>query len=110
MTDAVIVFLTCANRDEAEQIARAVVEERLAACVQLLPQIRSIYRWQGAVEEADEILVLCKTTAARFDELAARIAAMHSYDTPEIVGIPVSMGAEKYLGWLRDSTDDSDQT
>ena len=102
MFDALIVFSTCATREEAERIARAVVEERLAACVQVLPPIQSIYRWQGAVEQSEEILMLFKTTSAQFPALEKRIAELHSYDTPEIVAVPVAAGAEKYLNWLRE--------
>lgn len=101
MSDAVVVFSTCANRKEAQKIARAIVEDRLAACVQLLPPIQSIYRWQGNVEQSREVLMLFKTTAAQFPALEKRIAELHSYDTPEIIAVPVVAGAEKYLAWLR---------
>ncbi len=104
MSDAVIVFSTCASRKQAQQIARVIVEERLAACVQLLPPIQSVYRWEGAIEQSKEVLMLFKTTAARFSELEKRIAELHSYDTPEIVAVPVIAGAERYLAWLREST------
>jgi periplasmic divalent cation tolerance protein len=107
MSDAVIVFSTCATRDEAERIAKAIVEERLAACVQLLPPIRSVYRWQGAVEESEEILLLIKTTGASFLPLKDRIEELHSYDTPEIMAVPVVAGAQKYLTWLQESTQNS---
>jgi periplasmic divalent cation tolerance protein len=100
MSDALIVFSTCANRKEALAIARAIVEERLAACVQLLPPIHSVYRWRGAVEQSKEILMLFKTTLAQFSALEKRIAELHSYDTPEILAVPVAAGAEKYLAWL----------
>jgi periplasmic divalent cation tolerance protein len=100
MSDALIVFSTCANREEALAIARAIVEERLAACVQLLPPIHSVYRWRGAVEQSKEILMLFKTTLAQFSALEKRIAELHSYDTPEILAVPVAAGAEKYLAWL----------
>lgn len=103
MSDAVIVFSTCANRDEARKIARAIVEERLAACVQLLGPIQSVYRWQGAVDESEETLLLFKTTQARFPPLEKRIAELHSYDTPEIIAVPVVSGSEKYLAWLHDT-------
>jgi len=108
MAEAVVVFSTCANLDEARRIARATVEERVAACAQILPQIQSIYRWQGAVEESTEVLVLFKTTQERLPELTRRITELHSYDTPEIVAVPVSGGAEKYLFWLRDSVGAAD--
>jgi periplasmic divalent cation tolerance protein len=103
MSDAVIVFSTCANRKEARTIARAIVEERLAACVQLLPPIQSVYRWRGAVQESKEILLLFKTTLAQFAALERRISELHGYETPEILAVPVTAGAEKYLAWLRDT-------
>lgn len=104
MTNALIVFSTFATRDEAERIGVALVEENLAACVQLLLPMQSIYRWQGAIETSQEILMLSKTTEEKFSALAARIADLHSYDTPEILAVPVSAGAEKYLNWLRAAT------
>jgi periplasmic divalent cation tolerance protein len=103
MSDAVIVFSTCANRKEAQRIARKVVEESLAACVQLLPPMQSIYRWQGAIEQSKEVLMLFKTTLTNFSKLEQRITELHSYDTPEIIAIPAVAGAEKYLTWLRDA-------
>ena len=105
MSEAIIVFSTCANRKEALSIASAIVKDQLAACVQLLPPIRSIYRWQGAIEQSREILMLFKTTAAQFPALEKRIGELHSYDTPEILAVPVVAGAEKYLAWLRESSD-----
>jgi periplasmic divalent cation tolerance protein len=103
MSEAVVVFSTCASLEEARRIARATVEERFAACAQVVPQIQSIYYWQGAVEESAEALVLFKTTAERLPKLEKRIAELHSYDTPEILAVPVGGGAERYLAWLRDS-------
>src|SRR5579863_4403197 len=104
MTNALIVFATCSNGDEADRIARATVEEKLAACVQVLTPVRSIYRWQGELKIDEEILVLFKTTAERFSALQSRITELHSYETPEILAVPVRAGAEKYLRWLDEST------
>lgn len=103
MSEGMVVFSTCATLDEARRIANAAVEERLAACVQIVPQIQSVYRWQGAVEESAEALLLFKTTAERLPDLERRIAELHSYDTPEILAVPANRVAERYLGWLRDS-------
>ncbi len=102
LPEVLIVFCTCGAEDEAIRIASAVVEERLAACVNILPGIQSIYRWQGAVERARELLLLIKTTEAQFDALQDRIQALHSYDTPEVVAITVVGGSERYLAWLRE--------
>jgi periplasmic divalent cation tolerance protein len=102
MTDAVIVLCTCSSETEANHIAGALVDARLAACVNILPSpIQSIYRWKGKVEEAQEILLLIKTTQERFPALRDRIAELHSYETPEIIALPIWAGSEKYLAWLR---------
>lgn len=103
MSDAIVIFCSCSNADEARRIARNLVESRLAACVNILSSIESIYRWQGQVETAQEILLFIKTTAERFPELQERIIHLHSYETPEIVALPVSTGLDKYLAWLRES-------
>jgi periplasmic divalent cation tolerance protein len=100
MSEAWIVLCTCGSRDEADSIASTLVNERLAACVNILPPVQSVYRWQGAVERADEILLVIKTTAARFSALRDRIQAIHSYDTPEIIAIEAAAGSERYLTWL----------
>ncbi len=92
--------MTAASREEADQIAELLVSAQLAACVQILPEIESVYRWQGEVKREKEILLLAKTVASRFDELESRVRAMHSYETPEIIAIPVSDSSAPYLGWL----------
>jgi periplasmic divalent cation tolerance protein len=99
-TPVVVVLLTAPDPETAERIAQALVEERLAACVNVLPGVRSIYRWQGAVEQASEVLLIAKTQADRSDALAARVRALHPYELPEVVVLPVSGGSEAYLGWV----------
>ena len=101
MSDALFVFSTCANRNEAQKIARTIVEERLAACVQLLGPIESVYWWQGSVEKSEEVLLLFKTTQAQYPTLEKRVAELHSYDTPEIVAVPFASASQKYLAWLQ---------
>ncbi|MGH9582275.1 MAG: divalent-cation tolerance protein CutA [Bryobacteraceae bacterium] len=101
-TDAIIVWCACANREEAARIARALVEARLAACVSVLPEVESIYRWQGEIESAREVPIVIKTSEGRFAELRDSIAAMHGYEVPEIVALPISGGSESYLAWLRE--------
>jgi uncharacterized protein involved in tolerance to divalent cations len=103
MSDAVAVFCTCGNEAEAQRIARDLVESRLAACVNILPPIQSVYRWQGELETAQELLLIMKTTAERFPELQRRIIHLHSYETPEIIALPVLAGSDKYLAWIRES-------
>jgi periplasmic divalent cation tolerance protein len=101
MTDLVIVYCTCGTPDEALTIAGSLVEARLAACVNVLPPVQSIYRWQGKVETAHEVLLIIKTTQEHFAAVKSRITQLHSYDTPEIISVPVVDGSEKYLAWLR---------
>ena len=84
-------------------MARAAVEDRVAACVQIVPEIESVYRWQGALEESREVLLLFKTTAERLPDLERHIAELHSYETPEVLAVSANRVADRYLGWLRDS-------
>ena len=91
---------TTPSRDVARRIARVLVDRRLAACVQIVGPIESIYRWQGKVETAREWLCLIKTTRARFRAVAATVEALHPYDTPEIVALPIAAGSRRYLEWL----------
>ena len=104
-TDAIVVFMTAANGEEATRLAEMLVGAHLAACVQILPEMESVYRWQGKVERQAEILLIAKTTRAKFDDLEREVRALHSYDTPEIIAVPVVMGSGSYLHWLREATD-----
>lgn len=110
MSDAIVVFMTSANADEARHIASALVERQLAACVQILPEIESVYRWNGAVQRDKEILILAKTTAARFDDLEKAVREIHSYDTPEIVAVRMSEVSEPYRAWLADNVRPTNST
>jgi len=91
---------TTASRAAAQRIARAVVDRRLAACVQIVGPVESTYRWQGNVATAREWLCLIKTTQARYRELAAAVEALHPYDTPEVIVLPIAAGSRRYLDWL----------
>lgn len=103
--DAVLVCLcTCPDLDGARALGRTLVEERLVACAQLLPGIESIYRWDGRVDTATEVLLLLKTTQACFDRLQARLVALHPYDVPELFALPAVAGLPAYLHWVADST------
>lgn len=107
--DEVLVCLcACPDPDSARTLGRALVEEHLAACVQVLPGIESIYRWNGAVETAVEILLVVKTTRARFGALQARLVALHPYELPELVALPAVAGLPAYLHWVADSTRTAD--
>jgi len=103
--DAIIVFLTAANGEEATRLADMLVGAHLAACVQILPEMESVYRWQGKIERSSEVLLLVKTTRGKFDELEREVRALHSYDTPEIIAVPVVTGSAAYLEWLISATD-----
>ncbi len=101
--EAIVVFITAPTRDEARALADRLVETQLAACVQILPEMESVYHWQGKVERQPEHLLLAKTTADRFAELEREVRAMHSYETPEIVSFPITRGSADYLRWLEES-------
>ncbi len=101
--EAVVVYVTASSSEEAARLARALVEARLAACVNRVP-VESVYRWEGAVEEAAEVLLIAKTTRARLAALADRVRALHSYTVPEIIVLPIVAGAPTYLDWLAAET------
>ncbi|MGB6198616.1 MAG: divalent-cation tolerance protein CutA [Candidatus Acidiferrales bacterium] len=101
MANCVVVLVTCKSPAEARRIGRAMVTTRLAACANVLPgKIESIYRWKGRVERARETLLLLKTTRRRWPKLRDGIRAMHSYEVPEIVALPIADGLAEYLGWI----------
>ena len=103
MTGKLIVFVTCQRSEEAEIIARAVVEEHLTACVNVLPGVKSCYMWGREMKWSEETLLLIKTTEVRFLALQSRIRELHSYDIPEIVAVPIEIGFDKYLQWVAQS-------
>jgi len=103
MSDAIVVFMTAGSVGEARRIADHLVEKRLAACVQVLPEIESVYRWKGELQTEKEVLMLAKTSADKFAELEKSVCAMHSYETPEIVAVPVSDISEAYRLWLMEN-------
>jgi periplasmic divalent cation tolerance protein len=103
MTDKVLVLTTAGNEAEAQKIAHELVERRLAACVNIVPRIQSVYRWEGKVETAEEYLLVIKTTKFRSAEVQAAIRELHSYDLPECVVISMEGGSEEYLKWIEDS-------
>jgi periplasmic divalent cation tolerance protein len=100
VTFARVVLTTAPNREEAERLARTLVEERLAACATLIPSVRSVYRWQGAIEEASETVLLLKTGAGHLSALQARLTTLHSYETPEFLVLAIESGSPSYLEWL----------
>jgi periplasmic divalent cation tolerance protein len=102
--DFVVVLVTAGDADEAARIGRTLVEERLVACANVIGPIRSIYRWQGAVEDAAEHLLLLKARAADVAALETRVRALHGYDVPEVLALPLRAGSAPYLAWLAEST------
>ena len=104
MTDKIVVLVTCGSAKEARRIARAVVQQRMAACTNIVATpVHSIYRWKGKVESAEEFLLVIKTTQGRFAELKAAVKRLHSYDVPEIIALPIAAGGTNYLNWISES-------
>jgi periplasmic divalent cation tolerance protein len=103
VSERVVAFSTVGTAEDAERIARALVERRLAACVNVVPGVVSVYRWKGAVCRDEERLLVIKTRAARLEALGAALVALHPYELPELVALPIEGGHEPYLAWLDDS-------
>jgi periplasmic divalent cation tolerance protein len=100
MTEKIIVLSTCSSAEEADRIARQLLEKRLAACVNIVAGARSIYRWQGAIEEAAEWLLIIKSRQGLWEDLRAQIQRLHSYEVPEVLMLAIDDGSPKYLDWL----------
>jgi len=103
MTNKRLVLSTTASFEEAKKIAHALLDRRLAACVNIVPRIMSVYRWEGKVEEAEEYLLLVKTTAEAFPSLHEAMQQLHSYEVPECISLAIEEGSERYLNWITDS-------
>jgi periplasmic divalent cation tolerance protein len=103
MSEVLIAFCTFPNAEVAEKVANTVVEQHLAACANILPGIRSVYRWEGKVESADEVLVLFKLAAPRYAEFESKIRSVHPYEVPEIIAVPIKNGLPTYLEWVKES-------
>ncbi len=104
MTDYIVVFVT-APEDEAPELARALVNERLVACVNIVPGLRSFYWWQGKVEDEPEVLCIMKTRSAKFEALRDRVRELHSYEVEEIIALPILAGNPPYLDWIKENTE-----
>ena len=100
VTDKIVVLTTCESLDQARTLARALLEQRLAACVNIVPGATSIYRWKGAIEEAPEVLLAIKSRRDLFPQLQAAIAHLHTYEIPEAIALPIIAGSDAYLHWL----------
>ena len=100
MTDKVVVLTTCDSQDQAGRLARHLIEHRLAACVNILPAARSVYRWKDQIEEATELVLVIKSRRDVFGKLREAIEHLHTYEVPEVIALPVVDGSEAYLSWL----------
>jgi periplasmic divalent cation tolerance protein len=99
----IVVFITCAKRTEAKKIADALVSSRLAACVNIIPSVESIFRWEGKIDNAKEVLLVVKTRQGLFSKLVKKVKSMHSYEVPEIIALPIVCGEPSYLKWINRS-------
>jgi periplasmic divalent cation tolerance protein len=104
MTDCILILVTAGSETEAETIAKTLVEERLVACVNIISPIRSLYRWEEKVADEREWLLIIKTPASHFSVVEARVKALHSYQVPEVIAVPIQAGSEAYLRWIREET------
>lgn len=104
MAGHIVVLITVSSPDEGEKIAKALVEKRIAACVNIIPGLRSIYHWQGKVRDDQELLLMAKTSESLFERLQQEIKTLHSYSVPEIIALPVVKGSEAYLNWIDENT------
>jgi periplasmic divalent cation tolerance protein len=105
MSDPIVVLVTCGSEEEALKIANALVEAHLAACVNLVAPIRSIYRWEGKIWDEKEWLLIIKTQKQRLEELEKKVKSLHSYSVPEIISLPIMEGSSAYLNWIKENTE-----
>lgn len=105
MNEYIVVLITAPKEEDAVNIAKELVESRLAACANIIKNVRSIYRWEGKIEDDSEVLMIVKTKKSLFDKLMKRVKKLHSYSVPEIIALPITAGSEDYLNWLGDETE-----
>jgi periplasmic divalent cation tolerance protein len=105
MGESIVVLVTCGSEEEAAKIANSLVEERLAACVNIISPARSIYRWEGKIWDEREWILMIKTQKRRFEELEKKVKSLHSYSVPEIIALPIVEGSASYLKWLEENTE-----
>jgi periplasmic divalent cation tolerance protein len=109
MSHELIALVTASNKEEASRIASSLVAERLAACVNILSGVESVYRWEGKVARDSEILLIIKTTDDKYSQMEKRVKALHSYSTPEVIAFRIERGSDAYLDWLRKSVSDAQE-
>ena len=108
MDNTILIYNTVPNEETAQKIAEELVGKKLAACVSMVPGLKSVYRWEGKVEQANEICLMIKTTSDRLEELQANLLALHPYTVPEIIAVPITGGLPTYLQWIVDETSSAD--
>jgi len=101
--DVILVFVTCASVKEADKIADVLLTKKLVACVNILPGIRSKFRWKGKIEKAKEVLIIAKTRKSKFAAIDKEVRLVHSYEVPEVIALPITVGSKNYLNWIEDS-------
>lgn len=104
MTDYILVLITASSEREGEKIASALVKERLAACVNMIPGMKSTFRWKGQISTEEEVLLVAKTKDRLFEKVKKRVLELHSYEVPEVLALPILSGSEKYLSWIEEET------
>jgi periplasmic divalent cation tolerance protein len=104
MSDPIVVLVTCGSEEEAMRIANSLIEERLAACVNIISPVHSIYRWEGKILDEKEWMLIIKTQEGRFEDLEKKVKSLHSYSVPEIIALPIVEGSAPYLKWLEENT------
>jgi periplasmic divalent cation tolerance protein len=104
MADEIIVLITAASKEEASRIGTALVNEHIAACVNIVPQVSSLFFWEGKIQDESELLLIAKSRQPLLERLIARVKALHSYSVPEVIALPIIGGSSQYLSWLREST------
>jgi periplasmic divalent cation tolerance protein len=104
MDDAIIVLITANSGEEAETIARTLVNEHVAACVNIVPGVRSLFLWEGKTQEEKEVLLICKSRQPLLEELVQRVKSLHSYSVPEVIALPIIAGSGEYLDWVKENT------
>ncbi len=103
MTDAVMVFVTASSDEEAARIAKTLVDERLVACVNMVPGVRSFFFWEGKTQDEREVLLICKSRLSCMPNIITRVKSLHSYAVPEVIALPVSAGSQDYLSWVEET-------
>ncbi|MBN1482695.1 divalent-cation tolerance protein CutA [candidate division KSB1 bacterium] len=103
--ETIVVFITCPSKEEAEELATKILQEHLAACINILSGVHSLFHWQGKIERATEYMLLCKSRKRLLEELIQFVQLHHSYETPEIIALPIVGGSKEYLDWIKEETE-----